>query len=1111
MKKYYWLFLAIASMLVACSKDSESIGDSTLISKGNTPVAAQQPITFGAYVNRATTRAGMVGPLTTSTGTDNLQTKGFGVIAYYTDDDQYSPIYAPNFMYNTQVTYNSSAWEYSPVRYWPNETGDNAVSEGVDRLSFFAYAPYVDVITNTGLVTDDDTSGIVGLSRNGAVGDPFVKYYVDLDPSKQVDFCWGVDDDGKPNLNMTKQAVNDKVNFNFNHALAALNVQIDALVNELTPGSNTLDANTKIYVRSVTFEGFVTKGSFNLNTSKATWYDLAGMNYIDGGSVTVYDGRTNGKEGQSESVNEASTGLNDDIIQNTTATAGVTNVAANLFKDDTDETTPIYVIPSGQPLSVTIVYDVETATDELATYLSDGVTHGTSVENKITKAITFDNGTTVTNKLEAGKKYCITLHLGMTSVKFDAKVAGWDENINSGSGNLPENTMRLGTMSITNGGLDLTSLAMWKGETMTTAPIVTVVDENNNPISVVVEWTSSDTNVATVDGDGIVTPVAPGTAIITAKATKDDKTTSKSYTVYVNELTGISITSIATNIAVGGTLPVKATLEINGGQGVNGDITNNLPEVTWVSSVSDKISVTSPINAVKEGDAYVSTTTATAETPAVIGNQAVITASVGGFSDTVTLTCTNSKTVTGVTLGTSTTTVWRCEGYTVPTVTVQGTEDSDLTSLATVTWKVNGNPVTVTNGVIPLTAASALTVTVTASYNNSEASANVTVYANEVTGISVAPASANVLKDATTTLTATLIKTNYGTVANLTDPTVSWSSGSTSYVTVSPATGTSTTASGVAAGSSTVTATVDANYKPSGADNSASCTVKCVTPSATAFRGYEVSTGILERTKVGDADATYSLTSGAMVKNATNGEYSLPAGCNPFELQAKYYKQNSSIEKYYLKWIDQLRNELGADGDNIDADSPKLPTGWTMPTGKSETPDTGEWATILFGSPKSEISVNGNPVTSNAFALVSVVLTDQNDFEVSAGTYYGMLLLRDGTTIPSGYLTKVGVGSQYSDNTLDEDQFNELVKLGCLYVSVSGSYHVFETQKEWRDSNGFGGYWVSTYKADYNICTAYYMRFEILGSQQSSWYRISSSTYGYRYYRPVRLIKQVFD
>ena len=639
---------------------------------------------------------------------------------------------------------------------------------------------------------------------------------------------------------------------------------------------------------------------------------------------------------------------------------------------------------------------------------------------------------------------------------------------------------------------------MWMGETMTTAPTVTVEDENHNPVTgFTTEWTSSNTSVATVAADGTVTPVAPGTATITAKATKDGKVASKSYTMYVNELTGISITSTATDISVGGTLPVKATLEINGGNAVNGDIA---PSVTWTSSASAKISVTSPVTAVKEGDDYVSTTTATAETAAVLGDQAVITATIGSFSDDVTLTCTDSRTVTGVTLGTSSTTVWRCEGYTVPTVTVQGTEDSDLTSLATVTWKVNGNSVTVTNGKIPLPSAGELTVTATASYNNSDASASVTVYANEVTGITVAPASVNVLKGATTTLTATLTNTGYGDGTALTDPVISWSSGSTSYVSVSPATGTSTTATGVNTGSSTVTATFNADYKQSGADNSASCTVKCVTPSATAFRGYEVSTGILQRTKEGDAAATYSLTSGAMVKDATNGEYSLPAGCNPFE-PAVYYGNNNSKDVFFHKWL-TLRTELGADGNNINSKSDKLPNGWQFPTAGNKK--STDWGKIIFGEPKSTITVNGTAVTSNAYAMVSVTLDAGNSYSVPAGTYYGMFLLRDGSTIPSGYFSTVGSADYDTANPLTEAQFNDLIKLGCLFISASGLYS--ETFNSWSELNAswkYGNYWSSNYSG----ATQFYIfTFNNSTSDPSVTSRNSSSD---KHYEVVKLVKPV--
>ena len=594
MNRKYLIMLALATALVGCAKDSEMAADSAKAVKNNTETVAKQPVLFGAYVNRATTRAGDPGVLVTSgatAGQINLQDKGFGVFAYYTDDDLYSPIYQPNFMYNTQVTYDAAAkaWTYAPMRYWPNEFGADASSEGVDRLSFFAYAPHVQVTPSTGIVTGDNTYGIVGLSRNAATGDPLVKYYSSLDPSKQVDFCWGVDKTtGKPIIDMTKQGVNEKVEFAFNHALAALNVQIDAAIDQSAPGG-TLDANTRIYVRSVTFEGFVTKGAFNLNTDKATWYDLAGANYIDGGSVTVFDGRTNGKEGQSESANEAPQGLNPVVVQSQpysgTPTAGVTPTAVNLF-DNATATAPIYVIPSGQPLNVTIVYDVETQNDKLVTYLSDGETHGTSVENKITKAISFGTST----KLEAGKKYNLTLHLGMTSVKFDATVSEWDESTAGSGVDLPENIVSLGSVELTSNGNPLTAVTVWKNQSSLNAPDVNVVGTDGIPLSgVTLSWDSDNASVATVGDDGAVALTGvSGTAKVTVTATKEgmDGSATASYDVYVNEVTGISVTPATSNIAINGKVTLTASLTHT-----NLGTVGTLPTISWVSGSTEYVTI----------------------------------------------------------------------------------------------------------------------------------------------------------------------------------------------------------------------------------------------------------------------------------------------------------------------------------------------------------------------------------------------------------------------------------------------------------------------------------------------------------------------------------------
>ena len=317
--------------------------------------------------------------------------------------------------------------------------------------------------------------------------------------------------------------------------------------------------------------------------------------------------------------------------------------------------------------------------------------------------------------------------------------------------------------------------------------------------------------------------------------------------------TGISFSPTTQGITLGGTLDVTATLEINGGNAINGDITNNLPNVSFASSPSDKISVTSPVPAIKDGNEYVATTTATAATAptADIGNQAVITASVGETtSNGLTLTCTD--TLAGVTLDPSATTaiVWRPQGYTVPSVTVQGSGGSDLTSFATISWKLDGSDLDdsgMTNNVISLSTAGEHTVTVTASYNNAEVSANITVYANEVTGITFTPSVIGVAKNDAKQLTVTIEHTNYGTVSitdALADPVLTGDNVATVTYTSKNASGTVyqyNVASGSTEGTATATFTLTGPYTTAGTVSGSVNITVAPPPTATGngFGGWE--------------------------------------------------------------------------------------------------------------------------------------------------------------------------------------------------------------------------------------------------------------------------------
>ena len=458
----------MAALLTACS--SEELAGA----QGAKQDAADDAVTFSVYSPRAISRAGTAAEMTTAT----VATTGFGILAYYTDNEKYDKENSkPDFMYNTKVTSTDAGttWKYNPVMYWPNEYGSTAASDNIDYVSFFAYAPYVEVEPGSGIpyknnnpsdgLVDENEKNITSISKNTASGDPIVKYVVDTEPATSVDLLWGVAANttdytsivtgytpvttGMPFVNLTKpnNPTTGKLNFNLRHALSKLNINIRYAADETTTGTNTITPETRIYVRYIKIGGFVLKGALNLNNTAANvpnWRSYDGQSGLSSGDgVTLHDGRKDGKEGieGGEQSSELPVALNPNIIENYSAavettpgsgiwtwgaakTSGVTNTAVNLFGNGTDlATTPIFVIPTNEDIDIEICYDVETIDASLATLLSDGSTHGTSVENKIRKKSSeIFTGTT---KMEAGKGYNISIILGMTSVKFEASVEGW--------------------------------------------------------------------------------------------------------------------------------------------------------------------------------------------------------------------------------------------------------------------------------------------------------------------------------------------------------------------------------------------------------------------------------------------------------------------------------------------------------------------------------------------------------------------------------------------------------------------------------------------------------------------------------------------------------------
>ncbi|MBO4464726.1 MAG: fimbrillin family protein [Prevotella sp.] len=261
MRRY--LFLMISSVLLAaCNNDVDNVGN-----EGYVP--SNKVIVFDAAEEGAVTRAnGMID--------DNvLKTKGFGVFGCYTGDMTYeNTTVSSDFMYNQLVTYNSNSrvWEYSPLKYWPNNSAD--------YVSFFAYAPYE-------ATPCDDGRCIIDMSKKKDLGDPWINYRLAEDPwnpkNPQVDLLYGQQEQGynygysswldqqKPN-----DPVDSKLKFTFRHALACIG---DEITIRLSPRLISLVEGyvTSIKITNVTinYKNLTTKARLVLRTEGfANWKEI---------------------------------------------------------------------------------------------------------------------------------------------------------------------------------------------------------------------------------------------------------------------------------------------------------------------------------------------------------------------------------------------------------------------------------------------------------------------------------------------------------------------------------------------------------------------------------------------------------------------------------------------------------------------------------------------------------------------------------------------------------------------------------------------------------------------------------------------------------------------
>src|SRR5205807_692827 len=225
-------------------------------------------------------------------------------------------------------------------------------------------------------------------------------------------------------------------------------------------------------------------------------------------------------------------------------------------------------------------------------------------------------------------------------------------------------------------------------------------DANGNPLSGrVVTWSSNNTAVARVNGSGLVTGVAAGTATITA--TSEGQSGTSDVTVTPAPVASVAVTPSPASVQVGLTLQLTATPKDANGNPLSGRV------ITWAS---DNTSV-----ATVDGNGLVT---------AVAAGSATITATSEGKSGTSALTVT-AVPVASVTVSPSPATVQ--QGSTVQLTATPKDANGNPLSGRVVTWSSNNTAVARVNGSGLVTGVVAGTATITATSEGQNGTSGVTV------------------------------------------------------------------------------------------------------------------------------------------------------------------------------------------------------------------------------------------------------------------------------------------------------------------------------------------------------------------------------------------------
>lgn len=365
-------------------------------------------VAFDVYAGMST-KGLVTGNGANSTNKVGIETTGFGVYAYYTGQSDWATEGAntkPNFMFNQEVTYSSTAWTYTPTKYWPNTPGD--------KISFFAYAPYMTNPASGAAITE--------VSVPNAKDVPTVKLTLPTanHAGKMIDFVAG------QMMNQEKNTGGKAVHFNLKHQTTRVSFSAKTLDDKNGAVVGGLPENTSVVITNIKFDakdGFYSDAVYTFDTEQTdgkkddheqdgTWSncnpaaDFTFTDILDSKDVTIgVDGHKDG-----DAYKKTAAAHNCIQIKNRDAAKPLLKTGEYLFlipptKDG---------IATAGDVTVTITYDVVTEDPSLAGKHTAPATH--------TETIKLPAGT-----MAQGKAYDYTLVIGLAEVKVAVNVVAWNE------------------------------------------------------------------------------------------------------------------------------------------------------------------------------------------------------------------------------------------------------------------------------------------------------------------------------------------------------------------------------------------------------------------------------------------------------------------------------------------------------------------------------------------------------------------------------------------------------------------------------------------------------------------------------------------------------------